>query len=90
MTPMPPKEKGYLWLGLSSVFFLLAAVSYASHPHPSTLAGRLALIHNAFSSLFGSWSEVVLFSVLGCIGIVIAVTEFKAVSRNAVCRSEKP
>lgn len=81
MTPMSPKEKGKLWLGLSSVFILLAAVSYAS-PLSSPSTGRWAWLHNAFSSLFGAWSEVVLFSVLGCIGVVVAVSNFRAAQKG--------
>jgi len=81
MTPMSPKEKGNPWLGLSSVFFLLAAVSYAS-PSASQATGRWAWLHNAFSSLFGAWSEVVLFSVLGCIGVMVAVSNFRAAEKG--------
>ena len=81
MTPMSPKEKGNLWLGLSSVFFLLAAVSYAA-PSSSPPTGRWAWLHNASSSLFGALSEVVLFSVLGCIGVVVAVSNFRGAQKG--------
>jgi len=81
MTPMSPKEKGNLWLGLSSVFFLLAAVSYAA-PSPLSPTGRWAWLQIAFSSLFGAWSEVALFAVLGSIGILVAVSNFRAAQKG--------
>jgi hypothetical protein len=77
MTPISPKEKGNLWLGFSSVFFLLAAVSYFS-PSSSPAIGRWAWLHNAFSSLFGVWSEVVLFAVFGSICVLVAMFNFRA------------
>lgn len=81
MTPMSPKEKGNLWLGISGVFFLLAAVSYIS-PSSSPSTGRWAWLHNAFSSLFGAWSEVVLFAVLGSIGVLVAAFNFRAAQKG--------
>lgn len=81
MTPMSPKEKGNLWLGLSSVSFSLAAVSYVS-PSSSPATGRWAWLHNAFSSLFGAWSEVALFSVLGSVGVMVALSNFRAAQKG--------
>ncbi|HEX5392597.1 MAG TPA: hypothetical protein VFW68_04925 [Rhodocyclaceae bacterium] len=81
MSLMTPKEKGNLWIGLSSVFYLLAANSYFSPPSPPA-TGRWAWLHNTFSSLFGSGSDAILFAVLGSIGIVIAVSNFRAAQKS--------
>lgn len=81
MAPLSPKEKGNFWLGLSSVFFLLATVSYVL-PSTSPATGRWAWLHNAFSSLFGGGSEMVLFSVLGSIGAMFAVFNFRVVQKG--------
>lgn len=81
MTPMPPKEKGNLWLGLSSVFFLLAVVSIFSPPS-SPATGRRAWFHDTFFSLFGTWGEVVLLTVLGTVSILVAISNFRAAQKN--------
>lgn len=69
---MSPKEKGNLWLGLSGVFFTLAASSYFSPPSaPAT--GRWAWLHNVFFNQFGSSGDFVLFLVAGCAGVLAAL-----------------
>lgn len=81
MTPMSSKEKGNFLLGLSSVSFLSAAASYVS-PSPSPATGRWAWLDNAFSSLFGTWGEVALFSVLGSLGVMAALSNFRAAQKD--------
>lgn len=73
--PMSPKEKGNLWLGFSSLFFVAATYSYFFPPSgPST--GRWTLIHNAFFSLFGSSGDVVLFTLIGCASLLAAFSHY--------------
>lgn len=79
---MSPKEKGNLWLGLSGVSFVLAAASYFSPPS-APVNGRWAWLHNIFSNLFGPSGEIVLFLVLGISGVLAALVQYSAHSRES-------
>src|SRR3990167_2304089 len=76
-TLMSLKEKGNLWLGFSGFFFALAASSYFS-TSLSPATGRWAWLHNVFSSLFGSSGDVVMFLVLGCAGLLAALSNYRS------------
>jgi hypothetical protein len=74
---MSPKGKGNLSLGLSGLFFVEAATSYLSPPSaPAT--GRWAWLHNIFSSQFGASGDFVLYSVAGCVFLLVALKHYSA------------
>jgi len=78
---MSPKEKGNLWLGLAVLFFVLAANSYFSPP-PVPATGRWAWLHNVFFNHVGSSGDFVLFLVLGCAGLLVALKQYFAHANN--------
>lgn len=78
---MSPKAKGGLWLGLSGVFFALAASSYFS-PSAAPATGRWSWLHNVFLNQFGPSGDFVLFLALGCAGLLGALKQYSAHSSN--------
>ena len=70
---LSPKEMGNLWLGLTAIFYALAADAYFS-PASVPATGRWAWLKNIFSDQFGSFGIVILYLILGTSGLVLALS----------------
>ncbi len=80
-SPMAPKDKRNLWLGLSGVFYLLGINSYI-WPPTVRATGRWSWIHHVFFDLFGSSGDFVLFLVAGTGALLAALSQHSKHTRQ--------
>lgn len=72
---LSPKDKAYFYLGLSSVFFLLALNAYF-YPLKGIATGRWSWIKNMLSSQFGESGELILYLLMGLVLLVLAFHQY--------------